>query len=81
MALHPSGYYLAAGFTDKVRIMHALHDELREFRTLEVKNCNKIKFSNGGQYLAFTDQKNIYIYASYTVENLLPNNKPLKSPS
>lgn len=81
LALHPSGYYLAAGFMDKVRIMHVLHDELREFRTLEIKNCNRIKFSNGGQFLALTDQKNIFLYASYTVENLLPNNKPLKSPS
>ena len=48
LALHPSGYYLAAGFMDKVRIMHVLHDELREFRTLEIKNVNKVKFSNGG---------------------------------
>jgi len=39
---------MAAGFMDKVRIMHVLHDELREFRTLEIKNCNKMKFSNGG---------------------------------
>ena len=55
LALHPSGYYLAAGFVDKVRIMHVLHDELREFRTLEIKNCNRLKFSNGGQFLALTD--------------------------
>ena len=66
---------------DKVHIMHILHDKLRLFRALEIKNCNKMKFSNGGQFLALTDQKNIYIYASYTMENLLPNNKPIKCPS
>ena len=81
MALHPSGYYMAAGFLDKVHIMHILHDKLRLFRALEIKNCNKMKFSNGGQFLALTDQKNIYIYASYTLENLLPNNKHIKYPS
>lgn len=48
VTLHPSGYYMAAGFTYNVRIMHVLHDELRDFRTLEIKNCNKMKFSNGG---------------------------------
>lgn len=48
VAMHPSGYYMAAGFMDKVRIMHILHDELREFRTLEIKNCVKMKFSTGG---------------------------------
>lgn len=55
VTLHPSGYYMAAGFVDKVRIMHILHEELLEFRTLEIKNCNKMKFSNGGQILAITD--------------------------
>lgn len=48
VAIHPSGYYMAAGFTDKVRIMHILHDELKEFKNFDLKNCNKIKFSNGG---------------------------------
>jgi len=48
VALHPSGYYMAAGFIDRVIIMHILHEELLEFRTLEIKNCNKMKFSNGG---------------------------------
>jgi hypothetical protein len=30
---------MAAGFIDKVRVMHVLDDELREFRTLEHRNC------------------------------------------
>lgn len=81
MALHPSGYYMAAGFIERVMICHILHDELRTFLTLEIKNCSKMKFSNGGQYLALTDQKNLFLYASYTMENLLPNNKPIKCPS
>ncbi len=55
LALHPSGYYLAAGYIDKVRVMHVLHDDLREFRILEIKNCTRMKFSNGGQFLALTD--------------------------
>lgn len=61
---------MAAGFIDRVRIMHVLHDELRDFRTLEHKNAYKLKFSNGGQYLVVVEQKNFYIYASYTLECL-----------
>ncbi len=66
--MHPSGYYMAAGFIDRVRVMHILHDELRDFRTLEHKNCYKMKFSNGGQYFIVVEQKNFYIYSSYTLD-------------
>ncbi len=48
VAFHPSGYYLAAGFIDKLRIFHVLNDSLRLFRELPVKNCTILKFSNGG---------------------------------
>lgn len=48
IAMHPSGYYMAASFIDKIRIFHILHDELKHFRTIEVKNCYHMRFSNGG---------------------------------
>lgn len=70
IALHPSGYYMAAGFIDKVRVMHVLDDELRDFRSLEHRNCQKIKFSNGGQFLVIVEPKNFFVYASYTLERL-----------
>jgi hypothetical protein len=53
--MHPSGYYMAAGFIDRVRVMHILDDELREYRTLEHRNCHKMKFSTGGQYLVVVE--------------------------
>lgn len=48
LALHPSGFYLAVAFIDKVKIYHLLDTEIREYRVLDLKNCHKIKFSNGG---------------------------------
>ena len=48
IALHPSGYYMAAGFIDRVRLVHVLDDELRDFRKLDHKNCSRLKFSTGG---------------------------------
>ena len=48
IAMHPSGYYLAAGFIDKVRVFHVLHNELREYASKDFKNCNNIIFSNNG---------------------------------
>ena len=74
--MHPSGYYMAAGFIDRVRVMHVLDDELREYRNLEHRNCHKMKFSTGGQYLVVVEQKNFFVYASYTLECLSRNKSP-----
>jgi hypothetical protein len=46
---------MAAGFQDKIRIMHVLHDELRDFKTLDHKACRQMKFSNGGHYFVCAD--------------------------
>lgn len=32
LALHPFGYYMAAGFCDKMRIYHILATELRNYK-------------------------------------------------
>jgi len=71
VAIHPSGYYLAAGCKDKIRIYHILHDNFRIFKNIDVKHCYKIKFSNGGHFMACVVQKSICIYKSYTCERVL----------
>lgn len=73
IAMHPSGYYMAAGFIDRVRIMHVLDDELRDFRSLEHRNCHMMKFSTGGQFLVIVEQKNFFVYSSFTLECLSRN--------
>jgi hypothetical protein len=55
VAIHPSGYYLAASFIDKIRLYHILHDELRHYRSLEIKGCNLMKFNQGGNLLFIVD--------------------------
>jgi WD40 repeat protein len=67
IAIHPSGYYLAASFIDKIRLYHILHDELRLYKTLEVKGCTLMRFNAGGNYFFVVDQKNVVIYNSYTL--------------
>lgn len=67
IAIHPSGYYMAASFIDKIRIYHILHDELRAYKTLEVKNCSLMRFNPGGNYFFVADGKNLQIYNSYTL--------------
>jgi hypothetical protein len=31
VAIHPSGYYMAASFIDKIRLHHILHDEFKHY--------------------------------------------------
>ena len=70
VAIHPSGYYLAASFIDKIRIYHILHDELRHYKNIEIKNCQKMKFCTGGHLFFAIDNKQIHIFNSYTLIRL-----------
>ena len=70
VAIHPSGYYMAASFLDKIRLYHILHDELRQYKTIEVKNCQRMKFNLGGNFFFVVDQKNLLIFNAYTLQKL-----------
>ena len=70
VAIHPSGYYLAASFIDKIRIYHILHDELRHYNNIEVKNCQLMRFNSGGNYFFVADSKCLHIYNSYSLVKL-----------
>jgi WD40 repeat protein len=48
LAFHPFGYYLAAGFSDKIRFFHIMHNDLKIYKELMFRNCIYMKFSNGG---------------------------------
>jgi hypothetical protein len=53
VAFHPSGYYLSVAFSDKLRVFHLMHRELRLFKDLNIEGYNiilaiKVIFSNGG---------------------------------
>lgn len=68
VAFHPSGYYLAISFVDKVRLFHLLFDELRSFREVNTPNANVLKFSNGGHLLSIGSGQTIFIYKAYTLQ-------------
>ena len=43
VAIHPSGYQLAASFIDKIQIHHILHDGLRNLKKIELRNAHIIQ--------------------------------------
>ena len=64
--MHPSGYQLAASFIDKIQIHHILHDGLRKLKSIELRNCNLIKYSKGGNYFFAIEKSNITVFNAYT---------------
>ncbi|OAE23436.1 hypothetical protein AXG93_961s1350 [Marchantia polymorpha subsp. ruderalis] len=70
ISLHPSGLHILVGFTDKLRLMNILIDDIRIAKEFNIKSCQDCAFSNGGQYFAAVQSNVIYIFSTYSFENL-----------
>jgi len=70
IAMHPSGYQLAASFIDKIQIHHILHDGLRKLKSIDLRNCNLIKYSKGGNYFFAVEKSTITVFNAYTFVEL-----------
>lgn len=68
--LHPSGYMIAVALDDQIRLYHVLHEELRLFHSVDMKNLKKVRFTNGGQTLCITDYKAVHIFDTYTLTRI-----------
>ena len=70
VAFHPSGLHVLVGFSDKLRLMNLLIDDIRTVKEFPVKQCRECQFSNGGQYFAAIHTSIIQIFNTYTCENV-----------
>lgn len=43
IALHPSGLYVLVGFSDKLRLMNILIDDIKQFREFPIRSCKEVK--------------------------------------
>jgi len=44
IALHPSGLYILVGFSDKLRLMNLLIDDIRTFKEFTIRGCREVYF-------------------------------------
>lgn len=51
IACHPSGLHVVIGFTDKLKMLNILTDDIRSFREFAIEACKEVRFSHGGQFL------------------------------
>lgn len=43
IALHPTGLYILVGFSDKLRLMTLLIDDIRTFKEFTVRSCREVR--------------------------------------
>eukprot|EP01135_Chromosphaera_perkinsii_P003926 Nk52_evm27s262 gene=Nk52_evmTU27s262 len=70
IALHPSGLHVLVGFSDKLRLMNILIDDIRPFREFSIRACRECRFSNGGHLIAAVHGNVIQIFNAYTFDNI-----------
>ena len=46
IALHPSGLYVLVGFSDKLRLMNLLIDDIRTFKEFTIRGCREVSPTN-----------------------------------
>lgn len=70
IAIHPSGLYILVGFSDKLRLMNLLIDDIRVFKEFTIRGCKECAFSHGGHLFAAVHGTVIQIYSATTFENV-----------
>jgi cilia- and flagella-associated protein 57 len=66
LSVHPSGLYVVIAFTDKIRIASILLDDIAVTKELNIRGCNEVKFSRGGQYIAAVNGANVQLFNTYS---------------
>ncbi|KFQ41270.1 WD repeat-containing protein 65, partial [Mesitornis unicolor] len=70
VSLHPTGLFCLVGFSDKLRFISLLYEDMRVFKEFSIRNCRECSFSNGGHLFAAVNENVIQIYSSITFENI-----------
>ncbi|KAF6216035.1 hypothetical protein GE061_000372 [Apolygus lucorum] len=69
-AFHPSGFYCLLGFTDKLKLLMILIDDMKPIRHVDIKGCTLVEFSKGGHIFAAVNGVAVELYSSVTFQNL-----------
>jgi hypothetical protein len=70
VAMHPSGFHLLVGFSDKLRLLNVLMKDLSKVAEFDIRACRECRFSNGGQFFAAANGTIVHIFNTYTFENI-----------
>lgn len=66
ISIHPSGLYILAAFTNSIKLMTLLIDDIRPFWENNIPACKECSFSNGGQFFAVVLGSTVQIYNTWS---------------
>lgn len=69
VALHPIGLFCLVGFSDKLRFMSILMDDLSTIHEVPVRNCRTVAFSHGGHLFAAVNGNVVQVYTTIGFAN------------
>ncbi|EGI57209.1 WD repeat-containing protein 65, partial [Acromyrmex echinatior] len=69
IALHPMGLFCLIGFTDKLRFMSILIDDLLPMHEIAIRNCKIVRFSHNGHLFAAVNGNIIQVYTTISFYN------------
>ncbi|KAG5321315.1 CFA57 protein, partial [Pseudoatta argentina] len=69
VALHPMGLFCLIGFTDKLRFMSILIDDLLPMHEIAIRNCKIVRFSHNGHLFAAVNGNIIQVYTTISFYN------------
>jgi len=64
VALHPMGLFCLIGFTDKLRFMSILIDDLLPMHEIAIRNCRTVRFSYNGHLFAAVNGNIVQVYTT-----------------
>lgn len=70
VSVHPSGWMIAVGFYDKLRVIHVLRDALRVVKEFNVKTCRLVRFARGGHMFCAASGSVIHVKHTFTHETI-----------
>ncbi|KYN06041.1 PREDICTED: cilia- and flagella-associated protein 57 [Cyphomyrmex costatus] len=69
VALHPMGLFCLIGFTDKLRFMSILIDDLVPMHEIAIRNCKTVRFSCNGHLFAAVNDNVVQVYTTISFHN------------
>ncbi|KAJ8941065.1 hypothetical protein NQ314_010502 [Rhamnusium bicolor] len=70
IALHPTGLYAVVGFSDKLRYMTIMIDDIITTKEFHIRSCRMVSFSKMGHLFAAANVNVIQVYSSITFEQM-----------
>lgn len=70
LSFHPNGLMILVGFSDRLRLMYLMHNDIKSSHDIAIRGCRECCFSHGGQLFAAVNGNVVQVYSSVTFDTL-----------